>query len=113
MKDFAGYTARLVKKAGKLFAERFSQDRVPLPVVFGRFRQVLENHNRAIEIITDMGEKLGGDYLFDIIYLRRLHRTSAEYQRVYRKLRAPHTGKVQRAEGNIRPDRPGDQPAPL
>ncbi|MDH4230985.1 MAG: PEP-utilizing enzyme [Nitrospirota bacterium] len=73
MKDFAGYTARLVKKAGKLFAGRFCRDRVPLPVVFGRFRRVLENHNRAIEIITDMGEKLGGDYLFDITYLRRAY----------------------------------------
>ncbi|RPI37739.1 MAG: hypothetical protein EHM54_02415, partial [Nitrospiraceae bacterium] len=70
MKDFVGYTARLVKKAGKLFAGRFSRDRVPVSVVFGRFRRVLENHNRAIEIITDMGEKLGGDYLFDITYVR-------------------------------------------
>ena len=73
MKDFVGYTARLVKKAGKLFAGRFSQDCLPISVIFGRFRMVLENHNRAIEIITDMGEKLGGDYLFDITYLRRAY----------------------------------------
>ena len=71
MKGSPGYTARLMEKAGKFLAGRFSRDRVPLSVIYDRFRRVLENHNRAIEIITDMGEKLGGEYLFDITYLRR------------------------------------------
>ncbi len=39
--------------------------------LFDRFRKVLDSNNRALEIITDMGEKLGGDYLFDIVYVRR------------------------------------------
>jgi pyruvate,water dikinase len=42
----------------------------PLEVVFRRFREVLENNNRALEIITDMGDKLGGDYLFDVVYVK-------------------------------------------
>ena len=71
MKGSPGYTARLLEKAGKFLAGRFSRDRVPLSVIYDRFRRVLDNHNRAIEIITDMGEKLGGEYLFDITYLRR------------------------------------------
>ena len=71
MKNSPGYTTRFLEKARRLFAGRFLQEHVPLAVIFGRFRKVLDNHNRAIEIITDMGEKLGGDYLFDIIYLRR------------------------------------------
>jgi len=48
--------------------------RKPAPLPFDRlfrlFRLVLEKNNRAIEIITDMGEKMGGDYLFDVQYLR-------------------------------------------
>jgi pyruvate,water dikinase len=71
MKASPGYTARLLEKAGKCLAGRFSRDRVPLSVIYDRFRRVLDNHNRALEIITDMGEKLGGEYLFDITYLRR------------------------------------------
>ncbi len=38
--------------------------------VFTRFRDVLDNNNKALEIITEMGEKLGGEYLFDIHYIR-------------------------------------------
>ncbi|NIA04649.1 MAG: hypothetical protein GWP11_01610 [Proteobacteria bacterium] len=41
---------------------------VELSVLFARFQAVLAAKNRALEIITDMGEKLGGDYLFDINY---------------------------------------------
>ena len=73
MKGSTGYTARLLEKAGKFLAGRFSRERVPLSVMYGRFRKVLDNHNRALEIITDMGEKLGGEYLFDITYLRRAY----------------------------------------
>ncbi len=41
--------------------------------VFERFKNVLESNNRALETITDMGEKLGGDYLFDIVYVRNAY----------------------------------------
>ncbi len=44
----------------------------PLPSfeeLFNRFREVLERHNRAVEMIADMGEKLGGGYLFDVHYI--------------------------------------------
>ncbi len=42
-------------------------------LLFKRFRDVLDNNNRALEIITDMGEKLGGEYLFDITYVKRTY----------------------------------------
>jgi pyruvate,water dikinase len=45
----------------------------PFELVFRRFREVLENNNRALEIITDMGDKLGGDYLFDIVYVKKAY----------------------------------------
>ena len=40
-------------------------------VLFSRFREVMDSNTRALEIITDMGDVLGGDYLFDIQYVRR------------------------------------------
>ncbi len=43
---------------------------LPIRTVFRNFKEVLESNNRALEIITDMGEKLGGDYLFDINYIK-------------------------------------------
>lgn len=41
--------------------------------MFQHFRQVLDSNNRSLEIITEMGDVLGGDYLFDIQYLRRAY----------------------------------------
>lgn len=41
--------------------------------VFDRFKKVLDSNNRALETITDMGEKLGGDYLFDINYIENAY----------------------------------------
>lgn len=38
--------------------------------IFRHFKEVLASNNRALEIITDMGEKLSGDYLFDINYVK-------------------------------------------
>ncbi|MBI1811990.1 MAG: hypothetical protein HYR78_08715, partial [Nitrospirae bacterium] len=43
---------------------------LPFNVLFERFKDVLKNNTRALEIITDMGEKLSGDYLFDINYIK-------------------------------------------
>ncbi len=43
----------------------------PAPkVLFGYFQSVLAGNNSSLEVITDMGEKLGGDYLFDVNYTR-------------------------------------------
>lgn len=39
--------------------------------MFRQFREVLDSNNRALEIITEMGDVLGGDYLFDIEYVKR------------------------------------------
>lgn len=41
--------------------------------LFDTFRNVLDSNNRTLETITDMGEKLGGDYLFDIVYVRNAY----------------------------------------
>ncbi|MHB8880234.1 MAG: PEP/pyruvate-binding domain-containing protein [Thermodesulfovibrionales bacterium] len=41
--------------------------------LFQHFREVLDSKNRALEIIAEMGETLGGDYLFDITYIRKAY----------------------------------------
>ncbi|MBF0558915.1 MAG: hypothetical protein HQL08_09055 [Nitrospirae bacterium] len=60
----------VLAKGKGLLRRALGSGQVTFKVMFSRFRQVLENHNRAIEIIADMGDKLGGDYLFDIAYIR-------------------------------------------
>ncbi len=38
------------------------------------FRDMLAANFKAMELITDTGEKLGGEYIFDMQYLRTLDR---------------------------------------
>ena len=54
-------------------ARRVVYRQSPFHLLFQKFQQVLETNNRALEIITDMGEKLGGDYLFDIQYIKNAY----------------------------------------
>ncbi len=39
-----------------------------------RFRELVEKNNQVLDLIADAGEKLGGEYIFDIQYLRTLAR---------------------------------------
>ncbi len=41
--------------------------------LFALFQAVLAGNNQALEAITDLGEKLGGDYLFDVNYTRKAY----------------------------------------
>ncbi len=52
---------------------RTPKDPAGFRALFDKFRSVLDSNNRALETITDMGEKLGGDYLFDIVYVRNAY----------------------------------------
>ena len=51
--------------------KRRPRDRESFERLFNGFREVLDRNNQSLEIITDMGDTLGGDYLFDIQYVRR------------------------------------------
>ncbi|WP_419787114.1 PEP/pyruvate-binding domain-containing protein [Pseudodesulfovibrio sp.] len=42
----------------------------PLSALFGQFQRVLELNNRTLTLIASMHDKLGGDYIFDLQYLR-------------------------------------------
>jgi pyruvate,water dikinase len=58
---------KVIEDLKSLFGHRKG---LPFNVLFEHFRDVLKNNTRALEIITDMGEKLSGDYLFDINYIK-------------------------------------------
>ncbi|MCL5023771.1 MAG: PEP-utilizing enzyme [Nitrospirae bacterium] len=64
MKNLAVHLRSLFGLSGK------PKEALPPDLLFARFKEVLDRNNRTLEIITDMGEKLGGDYLFDITYVK-------------------------------------------
>ncbi len=66
---------RLKSKIRSLFSPLNGRQRKtpPFDEQFSGFRDVLSRNNRALEIITGMGETLGGDYLFDAQYVKHSH----------------------------------------
>lgn len=48
------------------------KEKLTLPSLFQKFRELLDHNNRALELMADMGEKLSGDYLFDRHYIESL-----------------------------------------
>lgn len=54
------------------FQEAFGPNRAAFALAarFGLFQAVLDGNNRTLEAMTEMGEKLGGDYLFDVNYTK-------------------------------------------
>ncbi|MGC9194722.1 MAG: PEP/pyruvate-binding domain-containing protein [Syntrophobacteraceae bacterium] len=55
----------------KLFSFRLtSQPVLPFTVLFKKFRSILERNNLILELMADMGDKLGGEYIFDIQYIK-------------------------------------------
>ncbi|MBN1608367.1 MAG: hypothetical protein JW940_17180 [Polyangiaceae bacterium] len=43
--------------------------RVPFKLVFARFRQLIDNNTRVLQLFTDAAEKQGGEYVFDRTYV--------------------------------------------
>ncbi|MDR3641941.1 MAG: PEP/pyruvate-binding domain-containing protein [Humidesulfovibrio sp.] len=42
---------------------------MPFSALYKKFKGILERHNTILELIGDMGDKLGGDYVFDRQYI--------------------------------------------
>jgi pyruvate, water dikinase len=57
--------ARFLKIGGR----RRKSASLPFHDLFVRFHQILEENTKALEIITDMEDKLGGEYVFDQKFL--------------------------------------------
>ncbi|MBF0457731.1 MAG: hypothetical protein HQK99_07530 [Nitrospirae bacterium] len=64
---------------------RLSDVRLSLRVVYNRFRQMLNSNNHALEIMADMGNKLGGNYIFDINYIKKSYSEFSDtlFQSIY------------------------------
>lgn len=48
---------------------RPQRDVLPFTVLFKKFQSILERNNLILELMADMGDKLGGEYVFDSHYL--------------------------------------------
>jgi pyruvate,water dikinase len=70
MTDPAPLGRRLRGRLARLLRAALPARRRPVEEVFGEFRAVMAAHDQALEIVADIGEKLGGEYLFDAQYLR-------------------------------------------
>jgi pyruvate,water dikinase len=44
---------------------------LPFAVLFKKFQHILERNNRILELMADMGDKLGGEYVFDRRYIEQ------------------------------------------
>jgi pyruvate,water dikinase len=45
---------------------------LPFSVFFKKFQSILERNNRILELMADMGDKLGGEYIFDRHYIEEI-----------------------------------------
>jgi pyruvate,water dikinase len=63
---------RLIQQLRSLF-HRGPRTPAEFERLFRRFRGIMDSNTRALEIITEMGDILGGDYLFDIQYVRKAY----------------------------------------
>lgn len=60
----------IVRGLKKFFSFRSSSNPVlPFSVLFKKFRSILERNNLILELMADMGDKLGGEYIFDSQYV--------------------------------------------
>ncbi|HTP04965.1 MAG TPA: PEP/pyruvate-binding domain-containing protein [Nitrospirota bacterium] len=68
-----GLLRSLLASVANASFRKYPADPEEFKAVFDRFKKVLDSNNRALETITDMGEKLGGDYLFDVNYIKKAY----------------------------------------
>ena len=89
-KTFRAWLSRLLSPTVKPLA---------LPLLFATFQKVLASNNRALEGITDMGEKLSGDYIFDINYITTAYTAlAADFQNSIVQFKTLSSGRYPIAE---------------
>ncbi|MCL5124289.1 MAG: PEP-utilizing enzyme [Deltaproteobacteria bacterium] len=59
--------SRIKKSIKRLFAKKY--EKISFQQIFEQFQLLLQYHQDAMELIADLGEKSGGDYIFDRKYL--------------------------------------------
>jgi pyruvate,water dikinase len=62
-----------------------STSQVPFPVIFAVFQKILAYNNQVLELMAEMGTKLGGAYIFDQQYIRSTchHIADLVYKLIY------------------------------
>jgi pyruvate, water dikinase len=60
----------LFRKIGRLFSRSRTDSLTQFRELFDRFQQILVNNNRVLELISELEDKLGGEYIFDIKFLK-------------------------------------------
>ncbi|OAG26749.1 hypothetical protein [Thermodesulfatator autotrophicus] len=69
----------LIKRLGDIFKKKQNNQKlISIRSIFNRFRAVIDSNTKALELIADMGDKLSGDYIFDIAYIRQISRDLSE-----------------------------------
>jgi len=67
----------------KFFDKEKSVDLNELKSIFSEFQQILAGNNKVLELIAQLEDKLSGEYIFDINYLKKIvYRISGEIYRV-------------------------------
>jgi len=56
----------------RLFGHHRTADLDQFRDLFERFQQILKGNNRILELISELEDKLGGEYIFDINYLKHV-----------------------------------------
>jgi len=62
-----------------------SAPQVPFTVIFSVFQKILEYNNKSLELMAEIGTKLGGTYIFDQQYIRSICHQMADlvYKLIY------------------------------
>jgi pyruvate, water dikinase len=60
----------VLSRIARIFRRSHSGDLGRFRELFERFQQILKSNNRVLEIISELDDKLGGEYIFDINYLK-------------------------------------------
>ncbi|MDD2464456.1 MAG: PEP/pyruvate-binding domain-containing protein [Desulfobulbus sp.] len=58
---------------------RPSREVLPFTVLFKKFQSILERNNLILELMADMGDKLGGEYIFDGHYIAEASEKLGDY----------------------------------
>lgn len=59
----------MVNPLSYFWGRKKEEEELSLQFLFQTFRELLDYNNQALDLMADMGEKLGGDYLFDKQYI--------------------------------------------
>ncbi len=79
-------------------------DLVAFPEIFEHFQELLQDHQRVMELIADLGEKSGGEYIFDRKYL--IDTTETIQTLLLRMVKGPEPHHLQPLPGPVYHHRP-------